>query len=227
VEQLEQQNHILGTDNYRIFCIQLQESILKYPNLRIKQNDEIKYLNGILDISDEEKNIIGSFLIEIHFSSLFPYRFPCLLETGGSILNEADWHKYQNSRCCITVEAEEILNCKHGISVIEFIDKYAIPFFANFIYRKENGLYKNGEYGHSIIGPFQFYSDLFKTDDPKLWVQYFKNVFRNLPYNKNRNETCFCGSKNKFKHCHRIVFEKIFDIGEKQVLKDFQNFSKE
>lgn len=217
-----QQDHIVKINNYKLFCDQLNEAISKYPNLRIKERYGLNYLKGTLDIPDDEGTIVGSFLIELHFADKFPYRFPLLFETGGIIPNEADWHKYQNSSCCITVTAKEILLCRNGLSVISFIEIHAIAFFANFIYRKANGIYKNGDYGHGIIGLKQFYADLFKTNDQNLWFQYFKNVFRNLSYNNKRNEPCFCNSGKKFKVCHNIIFETLSEIGEKQVTSDLK-----
>lgn len=122
----------------------------------------------------------------------------------------------------ITVTAKEVLLCKNGISIIDFIETHAIAFFANFIYRKVNGSYKNGDYGHGITGLEQFYTELLKTDDRKLWLQYFKNVFKNLSYNNKRNDPCFCDSGKKFKLCHNILFGTLLEIGEKQVENDLK-----
>lgn len=209
-------------NNYQLFCSQLRNVVTQFPNLRIKEINGVQYLKGILDIPNDEGDIVGSFLIELHFSKGFPYRFPILLETGGVIPNEADWHKYQNSACCITVGAEEILFCKNGLSLNDFIEKHAIAFFANFIYRKVNGVYKNGEYGHWMLGPKQFYTELLKTEEQKVWLLYFDNVFEGLKYNHERNHHCFCGSGKKFKSCHRIIFNTLKDIGRHQVASDFK-----
>ena len=217
-----QLDHILIINNYKLFCRQLNEAIHKYPNLQIKELNGLKYLKGILDVPNNEGIIVGSFLIELHFNKGFPQRFPLLFETGGAIPNEADWHKYQNSGCCITVTAKEILLCKNGLSVIDFIETHAIAFFANFIYRRITGEYKNGDYGHGIIGLYQFYTNLLKTNNPNLWLQYFKNVFRNLSFNNKRNDPCFCNSGKKFKVCHDVVFDTLLEIGEKQILEDFK-----
>ena len=217
------QNLILTLSNYPNFCFQLDEVISSYPNLAIKNAGEQKYLKGILDVPNDIGEIVGSFLIEIRFSAKFPYRFPHVYETGGIIPNEADWHKYTDHRCCLTVEADEIVKCKNRITLKEFIGKHVVAFLANYIYRKETGGYKNGDYGHWILGPFQFYSHLLKTSDSQLWIQYFQNVFRHTLYKKDRNEKCFCGSNIAFKKCHKVVFDTLREIGEEQVSKDFIN----
>ena len=90
MELLETRNHIVTLDNYKAFCNQLGGVIEKYPNLSIKVKDERKILKGILDIPNDDLNIIGSYFIEIHFTNLFPFRFPKLFEIGGDIPSRID-----------------------------------------------------------------------------------------------------------------------------------------
>ena len=209
-------------NNYAIFCDQLTSVIQKYPSLRIKEVDSIKYLKGIIDIPNDDKEIVGSFSIELFFTNGFPYRFPILKEVGGDIPNVADWHKYTNDACCITVEPNEILICKNGISVLFFIENYAIPYFANYIHKLRFKTYKNGEYTHGFSGIKQFYSDLFKTTDKNKWVEYLRIVFKNNCIHISRNDKCFCGSNIKFKHCHEKVFHQMRNIGINQIINDLK-----
>ncbi len=196
--------------------------IKKYPNLKILHDkNDISYLKGILDIPNDLHEIVGHFLVEVHCSEKFPFRFPILFEIGGEIPNNADSHKYEDTSCCITVLADEILICKNGIAISFFIEKYAIPYFANFIYKKQTGEYKNGEYAHGIQGISQFYESLMKTDNRDLWIQYYKYTFRNLKVESRRNDPCFCGSGDKYKQCHFEVFNNLWLIGELQIRHDF------
>ena len=224
---MAQQNHILAPTNYTVFCAQLEEVVSKYPNLAIKSSECGKYLKGIVDVPSDKGDVVGSFLIEIHFTSKFPYRFPKVLETGGVIPCEADWHKYTDESLCLTVEAEEILICKAGITLTQFLTNQVIPFFANHIHRKENGTYKNGDYGHGATGTFEFYATLLKTEDIEQWVDYFEFVFRSKTFQNDRNLPCFCGSPLKFKNCHKLIFNSFREIGEEQVIKDFKNINKQ
>lgn len=208
--------------NYFVFCEQLNSVIEKYSNLFIREVNGKKYLKGILDIPNDNNEIIKSFAIEIHFKDGFPYRFPNLKEVGYDIPNDADWHKYTNGNCCITVEPEEILICRFGITLLTFIEQHAIPYFANQIHKKEFGFYKNGEYAHGFSGLKQFYSSLFQTNDESRWVYYTKIVFKNFPLHIQRNDKCFCGSNKKFKHCHNIVFNQMRIIGLKQIVNDLK-----
>lgn len=187
----------------------------------LQDNDGLSFLRGILDIPNDKNEIVGHFLIEVCCSEKFPFRFPILIETGGEIPNGADWHKYNNGSCCITVLANEILICKNGIGVAFFIEKYVIPYFANYIHKRLTGEYKNGEYAHGIEGISQFYESLMKTANRDLWIQYFKNVFQELRVECGRNDPCFCGSGGKYKQCHLEVFNNLWQIGEIQIRNDF------
>jgi hypothetical protein len=205
-----------------LFNEQLQDAIKKYPNLKIIQDkDRISYLKGILDIPNDLHEIVGHFLVEVRCSDKFPYRFPILFEIGGEIPNEPDWHKYKDASCCITIWPDEILKCKNGISVSLFIEKYAVPYFANYLHKKQTGEYKNGEYAHGVKGINQFYESLMKTANRDLWIQYFKHTFKNLKIGCERNDNCFCGSGDKYKQCHLEVFNSLRLIGEEQILNDF------
>ncbi len=216
-------NLIMISNNFRLFHNQLKDAIIKYPNLVITKNlNNTTFLKGVLDIPNDINEIVGNYLIELHCTEKFPYRFPKLFETGGDIPNEADFHKYPDGSCCITVLPDEILKCKNGINVSLFIEQYAVSYFANQIHKKQTGEYKNGEYAHGINGIIQFYEVLMKTANKDLWAQYFKNAFRNMKTGCSKNSICFCGSRSKYKFCHLKVFNKLKQIGEKQVLNDFK-----
>lgn len=205
------------------FKNQLPEAVIAYPNLVIKRDDRgWDYLSGILDIPNDEGKIVGSFMIEIHGTENFPKLFPKLFETGGEIPKEAAWHRNMDESCCITVLPDEILKCKKGISVKSYIQDYAIPYFANHIHRKITGKYKNGEYGHNLIGLEQFFSSLFQTKNKSLWVRYYRIAFKGLSPGFQNNDTCFCGSGMLYGSCHVKIFEMLVAIGESIVLDCFK-----
>ncbi|TNE81395.1 MAG: hypothetical protein EP332_04550 [Bacteroidetes bacterium] len=204
--------------NSASFAEQLQDVVTEYSNLRILYDGNgAPYLKGVLDVHDDERNVVGHFLIEVHCSEGFPYRFPALLEVGGEIPNKDDWHKYENNRCCITVLPDEIIKCKHGISVSTFVEKHAIPYLANHIYKKLEGKYKNGEYAHGLPAWSQFYGELMKTENKEKWMDYADMAFGKKKESCGRNDTCVCGSGLKFKNCHLKVLDSLRDIGEKEV----------
>jgi hypothetical protein len=113
------------------------------------------------------------------------------------------------------------LTCKNGIEVAHFIDKHVVPYFANQIHKKLTGNYKN-EFAHGTQGLKQFYSDLFKTPDQNQWPEILRMGFNEKQVKIGRNDPCFCGSGEKFKHCHDQVFVKIRSIGKDRIVEDFK-----
>jgi len=201
--------------SYSLFETQLEDVCKCYPYLQIKKSGSSMFLQGMLDIKDLEGNVIKSLFIEIHHQPGFPYRFPKLFEVGRYIPDGADWHKYADGSCCITAEPIEIIECANGISVIEFIDKYAIPYFAHQVYRKEFGEYQK-EYAHGAKGLRQAYRDIMGTDNVLCWWEYARIAFGYRSIRLKRKDNCPCGSGRKYKHCHMKIFENLKKIGEEK-----------
>lgn len=187
----------------------------------ITELDGVKALKGILDINNASNEVVGCFSIEIKFQMGFPYRFPILYEVGEAIPNIADRHKYPDGRCCITVLPDEVLKCKDGISVLSFIEKYAVPYFANQIYYLHQGKYLNGEYSHGKDGFIEFYTKFFKTSDRSKWREDVERVRSKTTLKMDRNKPCFCGCGQKFKDCHYQIYYNISRLGVNQIMNDF------
>lgn len=209
-------------ESYNVFCNQLDYVIKKFPNLKVAQLDGKAAIKGILDIKNDNNEVVGSFSIEIKYRIEFPFRFPYLYEVGGAIPNIADWHKYPDERCCITVLPDEILKCKDGITVLSFIEEYAIPYFANQIYRLQHGEYLNGEYSHDYAGLIEFYNSFFKTTNRLRWKEDVERVSVNKIIKMDRNKTCFCGSGLKYKYCHDKIYYNIKQIGVNLIKNHFE-----
>jgi hypothetical protein len=203
----------------QVFQRELTEAISRFPELSIININGQDILKGILDISDESSAVIGSFSIEIYPTEKFPYRFPKIFEVGGDIPCNADWHKFPDNSCCLTVEQDEILKCNNGITLRYFIERMVIPYFANQLYRKETGHYLD-EYPHGKDGIRQFYIELFKSNNPGFWDLCYKHAFENVRI--GRNEKCYCNSGEKHKKCHMNVEEKLQIIGKSKILNDLK-----
>jgi hypothetical protein len=199
------------------FQKELSNVVSHFPDLSIRHVNGKDILKGILDIRDENSEVVGSFSIEIHSTEKFPYRFPKIYEVGGDIPCSADWHKYADNSCCITIEQDEILKCHKGITLLNFIEKEAIPYFANQLYRKKDRHYLD-EYPHGKDGVRLFYNELFISKDPKFWDLCCKHAFDNIKI--CRNEKCYCNGGKKYKKCHMVVEEKLQIIGKQKVFND-------
>jgi hypothetical protein len=201
-------------DGYSAFVSQLDDTIAAFPLLYRIIKDGKEILKGVVPIVDKYDKHWEDYEIEIHASENFPNEFPMLFETGGKIPKIADWHVYEDSHsCCVKVKPEELIRCKNGITVIEFINEEVKPYLFNQTHRRVEGFYVNGEYSHGIKGIYEFYSKTLNTgDDIRKTIALMSFVAGNTK--PNRTNLCFCNSGIKFRHCHRAAFEKLKHIGD-------------
>jgi len=206
-------NHLFERD--------IQEVTLQYPNFKICNNGK-RYLKGDLDISHDKKQLWGTYKIEIKASDNYPNAFPNVFEVGNSFPKNSDWHVYSDNSCCFDVPESELIICKDGLKVIDFIPKILIPYFANQKFRELNGYYLHGEYSHGLLGRIEFYRNLLNPKSNEQLIQMLFTVING--YNSNRQAFCpFCNIK--LRKCHRNSFEQLSKI-KYAVKTDFLLFLK-
>jgi hypothetical protein len=182
-----------------------------FGGLVIVEADGESFLRGKLPVVDTSGKLWDAYQIEIKGSESYPLRFPKLYETGDAFPKNADWHVYENDEsCCIDVPQNEIILCKSGLNVVEYIRSFTIPYFANQTFRIREGYYLYGEYSHGIFGKIEYYQSKLKASSPKQLVQMFDFIIRGL----HLERTAFCPfcRKTKFRHCHRNVFAELSAI---------------
>lgn len=211
---------------YEHFINQLEVAAAAFPSLSVAVTDDKKILKGTLPVVDKEGKHWEDYGIEIHCSENFPHEFPMLFETSGKIPKIADWHVYEDTlSCCVKVQPEEILRCKKGISLTEYIREEVLPYLFNQTHRRVEGYYVNGEYSHGVAGIYEFYAGSLKTGtDILLTLQLMKYI--STHERPSRTSTCFCGKKEKFRHCHRNAFDKLKSIGDDIIKSHAYNIAK-
>lgn len=197
----------------------LDRVVAKHPDLELFYKNNVPYkLQGPLEIYDSKGTIRGSFEVQIFIPSNYPHGFPILKEISNKIPKIADRHINNDGSCCVTVTQKQCIEANNGISIGVFIEKYAVPYFANQIYYVENdNKWANGDYHHGPFGQMQYYSELFKTNQLRIILAGI-----NLALSRNAidgNSLCFCG-KDKFKLCHKKTINEVRKIGPAQLYKD-------
>jgi hypothetical protein len=201
------------------FTISAEEAIIDYPKLKLVEKADHIIIKGEIELY-QDAELLDTYQIEIHPSLKFPFRFPIVFETGGMIPINVDWHIYPTSEnCCIKVLPEELLICKDGISISCFIKNELIPYFFNQTYRRENGFFIN-ERSHGIKGLVEFYAEKFKTNDIKKIILILGHIaFKGEP---DRVALCFCGSKEKYRRCHREAYKLLSQLKKEDLLSQLQ-----
>ena len=185
-------------------------SLGKYPTLKIYKSSLPQFafvINGYFDVVDADDYHWGTFEASIYFHHTYPKGFPSLVDKSELFPWHIDWHINPiNGECCVCSPLESIENGDRGITIVEYIDHYVIPFYANQIYRREYGEYKNGEYSHFEEGVWETLAEEINISDKDM----LKKLINGLPLKYRRNDPCFCGSGKKAKKCHgpRIKYIK-------------------
>lgn len=206
-------------EGYKKFADQLKEAITVFPSLYEANSEDKIILKGSLPVVDKEGRHWEDYDIEIHCSENYPHEFPKLYETSGKIPKIGDWHINEDTlTCCVKVHPEEILRCKNGITLIEYIREEVLPYLFNQTHRRVEGYYVNGEYAHGVAGIYQFYAETLRTGyNIKLTLEIMNFIATHE--RPSRTSFCFCGKKIKFRHCHRDAFDKLKSIGDIQLKK--------
>jgi hypothetical protein len=195
------------------FEIDIKEVPNIFNKLTIVDREGEQLLEGELDIIDRTGRLWDTYKVEISGSYGYPYAFPKLFEAGNAFPKIADWHVYNDEKsCCVDVTPNEKILCKDGIHIVEYIKRFAIPYFANQTYRKREGYYLYGEYAHGIFGRIEFYQKKLKARNPAELIQMFELILKD--YNPDRTAYCPICKKEKFRNCHKEVFKELRDIKE-------------
>ena len=194
--------------------IQFENDISKiaqnYPKLEVKSLDGEKFVSGEIDIIDLAGKTWETYSISIKASRHYPKMFPTMFETGDAFPKIADWHVNLDGSCCIDVPESEMIICKDGLDVNEFIERHAIPYLANQKFRELEGYYLYGEYSHGIFGKIEFYQSKLKARTPLEMLQMFEFIIKGTKLGR----TAFCPfcHKKKFRNCHKDAFEELSSI---------------
>lgn len=197
--------------------MQFEEDILLVPEvfdkLGIVEENEERFLKGSLDIIDGTGKVWKSFQVEIKSSESYPNAFPRLYETNNAFPKNADWHVYENDfSCCVDIPMSEKIICAKGLHIVDYIKQFAIPYFANQLFRIREGYYLYGEYSHGIKGRLEFYQSKLKAKNLAELIKMFDLIIKD--YKPNRRAICpFC-QKEKFRRCHRDSFNEMQQIKE-------------
>jgi hypothetical protein len=177
----------------------------KYPKLKPPSPKSLGWnIDGYLDVIDDEGGYWDTYKVTIFVPEDYPVHLPELIETGKKIERHIDWHNIDGV-CCLSTKAVMFHEMRGNITLLFWLDKYALPYLANHVYRVQTGHYANLEFEHGVPGIIQGYSNLFGINDKKFIIERLKLLtgFRTI----GRNDPCFCGSGIKYKKCYCIFPE--------------------
>lgn len=190
----------------------INKAIEFYPLLQLDENSQFIKVFGEIILADPELGEFDRYSVSVSFLKCYPYCFPKVIEVSNKIPKVDYRHVNPDGSLCLAVPPEERLITKNGITFKFFLDKVLLPHLSRETFREINGEYEDGEYAHGNEGIWQFYiKNLGITDKNKIISELEQIVGSNW---LSRNETCFCGSKRKFKQCHLNRWQEIKRMGD-------------
>jgi hypothetical protein len=187
-------------------------SKLQYPQ-RVKEGWKIL---GQIDVIDDQKTIWDHFDVKILFPSNYPEELFELSEIGNKIPKGEEWHNSET--CCLSTNAVIFSEMLGNLTLLNWLNKFAHPFLANFVYKIKTGCYANEVFEHGVEGLIQGYFRVFRTNDLHRIIERLKYVTGTKKM--GRNDPCFCGRDKKYKHCYLIAPQKHSPGIPIKVLKD-------
>ena len=172
----------------------------RYPDLFLtRMPDGIFRIRGLLPVFDANNDLRTSYNVLIEVAPDYPGSFPKIWETGGKINRDGSWHTNPDESCCVGTIIRQYHKLSSGMTLLKWVEIFAIPYLANHLYRVENGHYAEVERSHGLKGYWEEYSELFGIDDPKRLMQTLR--FGAGQIKIGRNDPCPCGSGKKYKKC--------------------------
>lgn len=191
----------------------------EYPTLKPAFENNHWQLGGTLDVIDEFGKKWDQYEVKIIYPHEFPKKVPVMFETGGRIPREPDYHVNSDGSCCLSVPALEMILLSKGINTINFIRELAIPYLANQTYKRKKGHFAGEEFAHGAGGIYQFYSEVFQTQNSVLIISLLgKIIINQLP---GRNNPCPCNSGAKYKKCHLKAVQFLSPVRSEILINDY------
>jgi hypothetical protein len=184
----------------KIICPDLQFEYVENGNFGYK-------VYGCFDVVDGENTCWGSFNASLYFKRNYPRGFAILVDESKAFPWDMSWHISKEGLCCVCSPLHTIEMETSDVSILQYITNYVIRFYANQVYKREYGHYKNGEYGHFDVGIWESLEDELNISDRGKIL----DILKYIESNPRRNKFCYCGSGKKIKSCHehRIPFIKL------------------
>lgn len=180
---------------------QYESAIIHFPKLGLPRKiSEGWEIMGEIDVIDDENSYWDTYGINIIVPNLFPLELFILNETSGKIPNSEDWHNIDS--CCVSTDARIYSVLCGELTLLNYIEKFVVPFLANHIVKLRTGSYASGEFEHGVDGKIQDYENFLGVQGANAVYQKLKTICSVV--NRGRNSLCFCGSGLKTKHCYEM-----------------------
>ena len=199
---------------------EIDELISHFPGLSVIEQIGSKHiLEGEIDVFDANDSYCDSFKIRLIKFVNKPNSFPFLFEIGDRIEKIDDRHIGKDGLCCVCIMHEQEIREYMPITLLQYMNEYCIPFFANQIYYEKKEKWAGSDYEHGRKGILQFYQEHLRIREPYKITNELKNY---LAIKQKHYQLCFCNSGKKFKKCHKRQHDFLGKFSDKRIQEDIK-----
>lgn len=190
----------------------------RYPKFKITADK--KYIEGELSFTRGYKGyeISDSYDVKVSLNINNRTMLPKVYETSDKIQKIAkiynkrlsDLHINPDNSFCLGIPEREAEIFENAFTVKEFFIKSVEQFLFQMSFYAQKGYFPWGEYAHGYLGYLETYAEG-KIDIQQLLSELEK--YEILAFmNTNRQSKCLCGSGQKLRICHPLIFQGINKI---------------
>jgi hypothetical protein len=170
-----------------------------YPNLHLFiEADGSSIVRGTFPVVSPQGQVLDRYQVSIELLADYPKSLPIVRELGGRIPWKEEFHVEPEGKACVLLPDERWNVFPEGASFRQFLDGPVYDFFLgqSLVALGENWPF--GEWGHGAEGIYEYYCELFQTDDA-LTVLRFLYALSKLSMKVHWD--CPCGSGLKIRKC--------------------------
>jgi hypothetical protein len=145
----------------------------------------------------------------VEFPVDYPQREPRIFEAAGRFPHIPDRHFFEDGQCCLWLPPESMWNPGDPDGLCRFLEVVAVFFDQQLVYEAEGRSVWPGEQrSHGEEGYLEFVQEVLGGDRQLLAI--FAPFLLDLQMGcVQSNDSCPCGSRRKYKRCHKRRVEDI------------------
>ena len=184
------------------------KNVFSKPELKEIKNGRF-IITGNLSFTacHDGKSVKDDYDVEIEIPSDYPQNPPTVKETSHKIPRNMDNHvNPKNGSICLGAPLAVKRTFAKERTLLWFVREQLIRFLSSYSYKRDYGLYPNGELSHGNKGLLEYYRDLFSVQDNWQVLGLIKLLADD---NYRGHALCPCGSNKKVRNCHGNFLREI------------------
>jgi len=183
-----------------------------FSDLELKEIENGRFIitgNLSFTVCHYGKSVKDDYDVEIEIPSDYPQNPPTVKEISHKIPRNMDNHVNQeDGTLCLGAPLAVKRTFAKERSLLWFVRAQLIRFLSSYSYKRDYGLFPNGELSHGDKGMLEYYSDLFSVQDNWQVLGMLKILADD---NYRGHALCPCGSNKKVRNCHGALLKEIRD----------------